>query len=101
MNRIAIASALALGLALSAPAMAGPSHYRHGHWGHAHVSGDAALIGAGIFVGALALGSLLSAPRYAPPPVVYYRQPRSCVQDMVYRTLPDGRIQSGTRTTCY
>lgn len=39
---------------------------------------------------------------YAPPPV-YYVSPREqyCVQDKVYRYLPDGRIQWGTRTRCY
>lgn len=39
---------------------------------------------------------------YAPPPV-YYVAPRApyCVQDEVYRYLPDGRIQWGTRTRCY
>ena len=41
-------------------------------------------------------------PYYYPPPV-YYVSPREpyCVQDQVYRYLPDGRIQWGTRTRCY
>ena len=40
---------------------------------------------------------------YVPPPPVYYLAPRQpyCVQDEVYRYLPDGRIQWGTRTRCY
>ena len=40
---------------------------------------------------------------YAPPPPVYYVPPPEpyCVQDRVYRHLPDGQIQWGTRTRCY
>lgn len=40
---------------------------------------------------------------YYPPPATYYAPPRApyCVQDRVYRYLPDGRIQWGTRTRCY
>jgi hypothetical protein len=40
---------------------------------------------------------------YAPPPPAYsppVREPY-CVQDKVYRYLPDGQIQWGTRTRCY
>jgi hypothetical protein len=42
-------------------------------------------------------------PFYYVPPPVYYAAPREryCVQDEVYRYLPDGRIQWGTRTRCY
>jgi hypothetical protein len=43
-------------------------------------------------------------PYYYPPPrPVYYVPSREpyCVQDQVYRHLPDGRIQWGTRTRCY
>lgn len=88
--------------AVSTPAAADQWHHHHGNWGHAHVSGDAFLIGAGIVVGAVALGALLSPPPpYVSPRISYYPPPRSCVQDEVYRFLPDGRIQTGTRTTCY
>ena len=75
-------------------------HY-HGH-SHAHVSGDALALGVGIVVGAVALGALLSPPPYyyGPPPLAYRPAPY-CVQDEVYRYLPDGRLQTGTRTTCY
>ena len=39
---------------------------------------------------------------YAPPPVYYAPQAEPyCVQDQVYRYLPDGRVQWGTRTRCY
>lgn len=40
---------------------------------------------------------------YVPPPPVYFVAPRKpyCVRDEVYRYLPDGRIQWGTRTRCY
>lgn len=40
---------------------------------------------------------------YVPIPPVYQVAPREpyCVQDEVYRYLPDGRIQWGTRTRCY
>ena len=103
MRKTLVAGVLALSVTgFAAPAMA-DSWGRHGHWGgHAHVSGDAFWIGAGIVVGAITLGALLSPPPYyGPPRVVYRAPPPSCVQDTVYRTLPDGRVQSGTRTTCY
>jgi len=75
-------------------------HFRHGHHGH-----NGALVAAGVLGGALLLGTLLTAPRYyAPPAPAYYapppRQPY-CVKDRVYRQLPDGRTQWGTRTRCY
>lgn len=75
-------------------------HFHHGHHGH-----HGALVAAGVLGGALLLGTLLSAPySYAPPAPAYYapppRQPY-CVKDRVYRHLPDGRIQWGTRTRCY
>lgn len=82
-------------------------HWRHRghHWHHRHHhDGDDFLLGVGIIGGAVILGSMLTQPRYAPPPVYYYPLPPprgTCVQDQVYRTLPDGRIQWGTRTRCY
>ncbi len=83
--------------------------YHHGHDG---------LIAAGIIGGAFLLGSLLSQPGYYAPPAYYqpapvyypsapaYYQPApayvpTCYQDKVWRRLPDGRIQTGTRTRCY
>jgi hypothetical protein len=87
-------------------------HYRprhHGHYHqrrhhHRHDYGDEILLGAGIIGGSIIIGSVLSQPRYAPPPppVYYYPPPQpTCVQDQVYRYLPDGSIQWGTRTRCY
>ncbi len=48
---------------------------------------------------------------YQPAPVYYERAPvyyrpapayvPTCYQDNVWRRLPDGRIQTGTRTRCY
>jgi len=79
-------------------------HRRHHHHHRRHGDiGDEILIGAGIIGGAIIVGSVLSQPRQAPPPPVYYQPapaPR-CVQDQVYRYLPDGSIQWGTRTRCY
>lgn len=74
-------------------------HYRRGH---AHHYGDEILIGAGIIGGSILLGSLLSQPNYYTAPT-YYGPPRApvCQQDQVYRYLPDGRVQWGTRTWCY
>ena len=77
-------------------------HHRH-HHRHRHGDADF-LLGAGIIGGAIIVGSALSQPRYAPPPPVYYYTPPPqpyCVQDQVYRYLPDGSIQWGTRTRCY
>jgi hypothetical protein len=82
-------------------------HYKGGygyHYRHGGIDGDDLLIATGILAGAVVLGSFLSAPRYYAPPPVYYPPPpppRQCYQDQVYRYLPDGRIQWGTRTTCY
>lgn len=78
-------------------------HHRHYHHRHRH-HGDEILLGAGIIGGAVIIGSVLAQPRYAPPPpVVYYAPPPQpyCVQDQVYRYLPDGSVQWGTRTRCY
>jgi hypothetical protein len=46
---------------------------------------------------------VLSRPQPAPPSVVYVTPPPQpyCVQDQVYRYLPDGSVQWGTRTRCY
>ncbi|MPZ12523.1 MAG: hypothetical protein GEU89_20275 [Kiloniellaceae bacterium] len=82
-------------------------HYsRHRHYHHRRHGGvgDEILLGAGIIGGSIIVGSLLSQPRPAPPPAtVYYAPPPApyCVQDQVYRYLPDGSIQWGTRTRCY
>lgn len=87
-------------------------HGRHHHRHHGGGYGDEILLGAGIIGGAVIVGSVLSQPRAAPPPTVYYPAPPPtvyyapppqpyCVQDQVYRTLPDGRLQWGTRTRCY
>jgi hypothetical protein len=78
-----------------------PYHYRHHHKHRSRV-GDEILIGAGIIGGAIVLGSVLSRPA-PPPPPVYYQPQRApnCVQDQVYRSLPDGSLQWGTRTRCY
>lgn len=65
---------------------------------------DPYVVGIGAFLGGLVVGSLLSRPSPPPQPVYatpVYVQPRTCVQDQVYRQLPDGRIQTGTRTRCY
>jgi hypothetical protein len=80
------------------------SHYSHRRHHHRHGYGDEILLGAGIIGGSIIIGSVLSQPRYAPPPPVYYYAPPpqpTCVQDQVYRYLPDGSIQWGTRTRCY
>jgi len=77
--------------------------YRHGHHRHHRRHGnDDFLLGAGIIGGAIIVGSVLSRPQ-PPPPVVYYSPPPApyCVQDQVYRYLPDGSIQWGTRTRCH
>lgn len=102
------------------PALAGGKYYKghsyghHGYKGHykayrghrykhgyRHHYGDDLLIGAGIIGGSILLGSLLSQPSYYPAPT-YYGPPRApvCQQDQVYRYLPDGRVQWGTRTRC-
>ncbi len=78
--------------------------YYYGHGGHHYGHGDDLLIAAGIIGGAYLLGSLLTQPRYYAPPVYYRRAPAyvpTCYQDKVWRRLPDGRIQTGTRTRCY
>ena len=94
----------------SVSAMAGHrGHFVHrGHHfgGNYHYRGNDVLAVAGIIGGAILLGALLSRPSHAyhaPPPASppnrHYGQ--RCYQDQVWRTLPDGRTQTGTRTTCY
>ncbi len=109
MKKALIAGLLSIILVLPGTAQAGGYYY--GHAGHHYGHGDDALIAAGIIGGAILLGSLLSPPRYSAPPVyyqpapIYYRPPPAyvptCYQDKVWRRLPDGRIQTGTRTRCY
>ena len=119
-------SALAVGIlsiALLCPGAADAGGY--GHHGYRHHDDDDLLIAAGIVGGAIVLGSLLTRPSYYDGPVYYqpapvyyqsapvYYQPApvfyqptpvyvpTCYQDTVWRRLPDGRIQTGTRTRCY
>ena len=121
MSTALLAGALA---ASSLPAQAGGYHHRdrgyHGHhhgyksYGYKHHRhhkhhrphrrghdlGDEILLGAGIIGGAIVLNGMMTAPPpapryYAPPPQPY------CTQEQVYRYLPDGRVQWGTRTRCY
>ena len=116
MKRAILSGVLTLGLvAAGLPAEAGDRyHYGHGYSGYKHHhhhkrhhkrrGNDNLLIAAGIVGGAVLLGSLLSYRPYSPPPprVVYVPAYRpTCYQDQVYRYLPDGRIQWGTRTRCY
>ena len=86
-------------------AEAGDKYYNghnYGYSGYHHSDiGDEILIGAGIIGGSILLSSLLTRPHYQAVPA-YYAPARAsyCVQDQVYRYLPDGRIQWGTRTRC-
>ncbi len=100
--------ALAIGLLSVVLALPGTAvqagGYYYGHGGHHNGHGDDALIAAGVIGGAILLGSLLTRPRYYAPPVYYRPAPAyvpTCYQDTVWRRLPDGRIQTGTRTRCY
>ncbi len=112
MKKALIAGILSVMLVLPATAVeAGGYYYGHGGHGHHNGHGDDLLIAAGIIGGAVLLGSLLTQPRYYAPPVyyqpapVYYRPAPAyaptCYQDKVWRRLPHGRIQTGTRTRCY
>ena len=113
MSKLLTAGLVAIGLVVGASAQAGGNHYSanygygygHGHGGYGYRSygyygdiGDEILIGAAIIGGAILLGNLLSRPQYRPAPV--YAAP-VCTRNQVYRYLPDGRIQWGTRTRCY
>lgn len=112
MKRAILVGLLSLGLVMAgATAEAGHRSYKGHHYGHGgykhhhkHRDSDNLLIAAGIVGGAVLLGSLLRYRPYNPPPprVVYVPAYRpTCYQDQVYRYLPDGRIQWGTRTRCY
>jgi len=114
MRMLLIAGVIAFSVTLGVnAAQAGHYHHRgynHGYHGghHGNVGGhhgnvgEKLLIGVGIVAGALLLTRLLTPSHYPPAPVyVAPPRPRRCVQDRVYRHLPDGRIQWGTRTTCY
>lgn len=120
MRKTALTLSLIAALSMAAaPALAGgygKGHGRHGNgygYGHAgHGKGhgghgyeakddnDEIYYLVGGLVGGLVLGTLLSQASYGPPQPVYVAAPR-CVQDTVYRRLPDGRLQSGQRTLCY
>ena len=116
MKKAILAGLLGIALvlpSLSASAGHGGRFSHRGYGGHYRYSSDGVLIATGIIGGAILLGALLSRPSYAhhhtyyapppayrpPPPYRYYGQ--RCYQDRVWRTLPDGRTQTGTRTTCY
>ncbi len=106
MRKILTVGLVSIGMVLGAySAQAGDRHYKgkyHGFGGYHHGIGDEILIAAGIFGGFILLSSLLSRPQYPPAPVYYSpRRAPHCHQDRVYRYLPDGRIQWGTRTHCY
>jgi hypothetical protein len=128
MKKLVLAALLSASLVLAGvPAQAGRHfHYGHGgghtYYGHAyyghggykhhygHYHGDDLLIAAGIIGGVILLGWLLAPRPYYQPRVHYYQPPPdsfapatrpTCYRDRVYRYLPDGRIQWGTRTTCY
>ncbi len=114
MKKLLILGLVGIAMVLvTASAQAGGKYYggkNYGHKGHYYNNGynnnddygDEILIGAGIIGGAILLNGLLTRPQYASAPV-YYAPPRApiCERDQVYRYLPDGRIQWGTRTRCY
>lgn len=75
--------------------------YKRGHYKHRGNYGDDILIGAGIIGGSILLGSLLTRPAYPVASPYYFQRAPVCTQDQVYRYLPDGRVQWGTRTRCY
>ncbi len=103
MKKALVAGLLSVILVLPGTAVQAGGYY-YGHGGHHNGHGGNLLIAAGIIGGAFLLGSLLTQPRYYTPPV-YYRPALAyvptCYQDKVWRRLPDGRIQTGTRTRCY
>ena len=98
-------AAVLLSIILALPGTAAQAgHYYYGHGGHRSGSSDDLLIAAGIIGGVILLGSLLTQPRSYAPPVYYRPTPAyvpTCYRDKVWRRLPDGRIQTGTRTRCY
>jgi hypothetical protein len=92
MRKLLLSLSVCAGLALSGTAANAGGYYRHHHHHH-----NGAFVAAGVIGGALLLGAVLSRPRYyGPPPPA-----PSCVSDRVYRYLPDGSVQWGTRTRCY
>jgi len=103
MKKALVAGLLIVILALPSTAVQA-GHYYYGHGGHHSSSSDDLLIAAGIIGGVYLLSSLLTRPRYSAPQVYYRPAPAyvpTCYQDRVWRRLPDGRIQTGTRTRCY
>ncbi len=103
MKKALVAGLLSIILVLPGTAVQAGGYY-YGHGGHHNGHGDDALIAAGVIGGAILLGSLLTRPRYYAPPVYYRPAPAyvpTCYKDRVWRRLPDGRIQTGTRTRCY
>ncbi len=103
MKKALAAGLLSIILVLPVTAVQAGNYYR-GHGGYYNGHGDDALIAAGIIGGAILLGSLLTQPRYYAQPVYYRPAPAyapTCYQDKVWRRLPDGRTQTGTRTRCY
>ena len=117
MKKALVAGLLSVILVLPGTAVEAGGYY-YGHGGHHNGHGDHLLIAAGVIGGAFLLGSLLYQPRYYAAPVYYRRAPvyyrpapvyyqpppayvPTCYQDEVWRRLPDGRIQTGTRTRCY
>ena len=103
MKKALVAGLLSVILVLPGTAVQAGGYY-YGHGGHHNGHGGNLLIAAGIIGGAFLLGSLLTRPRYYAPPVHYRPAPAyvpTCYQDEVWRRLPDGRIQTGTRTRCY
>lgn len=111
MKKALIAGLVSIILVLPGTAAQAGGYY-YGHGGYRYGDSDDLLIAAGIIGGAYLLGSLLTRPRYYPAPPVYerrapvYYRPApayvpTCYQDRVWRRLPDGGIQTGTRTRCY
>ena len=112
MTKILIASLLSIALLVQGTAALAGGQGHRGHGGHGgygykgygyggHDYGDEILIGAGIVGVSVLLGSILSRPYYYQPTPAYYQPAPTCYQDKVWRRLPDGRIQTGTRTRCY
>jgi hypothetical protein len=110
MRKMLTVGLVSIGMVLGAySAQAGDKHYKGKYYGysgyhHGYYSdiGDEILIGAGIIGVAILLSNLLSRPQYPPTPVYYApRRAPNCHQERVYRYLPDGHIQWGSRTHCY
>jgi hypothetical protein len=95
-----LAVAVALGLLLAAPAARADAYSFGFHYGYPHSHGWHGWHDGFHWS---YWGYWPPVGYYPPPPVYYYAPPSQpyCVQDQVYRYLPDGRIQWGTRTRCY